>query len=217
MHIKQATQQGDGGDGGGAGGKPADPGVVDPAELATLRKIRDEHTALRAQLDADAKKRKEAEAAAAKEAEAKGDLQKALDAHKARLAELEPQAQLAQKWLAFEAAELKRIDEAKAKLPEAAQRALDAAPTLEAKQMFLAALQGAAPSKPEHTPPRSTGAGAPSTKVDFSQPMDPATLRTAKAADPAGWEAFKASLRGGAQRQPTTFELRRTARAKPGV
>ncbi len=86
-----------------------------------------------------------------------------------------------------QAAELTRINGLKASLTPAQQKALDLAPTIEAKQAFLATFD----TKTVHPPAASGGPPAPPATIDFAEAFkDGATWAEAKRLDKAGAEAW---------------------------
>lgn len=159
---------------------------ADAAELAALKA----DIAKGKQADREAKRR------AQEEAEKAGELSKALEAAKARLAELEPLEPLAGKWRAHEQAEVKRLDDEAAALPEAVRNLYARASDLDGKREVLAAFRATAPaasiSAPKGTPP-SIGAPPTVTAVDVEEAIkDPSGKKLAeiKARDPGAVSRF---------------------------
>jgi hypothetical protein len=199
---------GAGGTGSGAGtpkpeAKPAEPAAPSAAEIAELRAAKaqlDTINAGKAAAEAEALKLR---AAAAKEAEGKGELQKALDIQKARLAELEPYEAEVKTFRDMQAAELKAIEDRKPSLTEAQRAAIDQAPTLAAKKAFLAAFGD---TKEVHKPASNGTTPAPAGVVDFDEAFkDPKSFAEAKVKDPKGYEAWqrRAFSQG---RQPSSLD-----------
>lgn len=188
--------------GSGAGPAPAAPETVSltAAELADLRAQAAEAAALKAKIGESTAKAKAERERVAKEAEANGELAKALELARAQLAELEGAAPLAEKWRAYEAAETKRLDESASKLPDAFAALYKRAGDVEAKREVLAAYEAVmataagAPAAPK-TPP--TGAVPPSkSPVDFEAAFREGgkAWEDAKARDPEGAKAYSAKI-----------------------
>lgn len=196
-----------------------------PAAQATT--TTDDAAAIRAELERTraelAKVRQEAAAhrvekrtAAEKAAEDAGEHKKHAELLKARLAELEPLEGAAKRWAEHEARETARIARVRESLEPHWQVALDAAPTLDGKLAVLTAIDAAKGSAkpPPSKPPVTGGApGAPPTSTDWNAVIgDPVALREAKARDPAGWAAHRATLVGGSK--PVTHFERFAAAAR---
>jgi uncharacterized protein YcbK (DUF882 family) len=136
------------------------------------------------------------------EAEAAGEMQKAYDAAKARLAELEGLEPLAQKWRAYEAEEAKRLAVEAATLPEAVRDLYATAGDIDAKRKVLAAFRAAAPSTQTQkgTPP-SMGAPPAVSGADFEAALADKSGKKAaemKARDPVGFAAWmREKISGG--------------------
>lgn len=175
----------------GAASTPPSPTA---AEIEQWKGAATKLAAIEAQQAVEAKKTKDAQLAAAAEAEKNGNLQVALDAHKARVAELEPASAKAAKWDAFEAAELRRINEAAAKLPEAAQKAIAAATDLDTKLTFLNAF-GAATGVTVHKPAASGGPPAAGSAINVEEIIAAKGIAFVKANHPTEWEAHAALYR----------------------
>lgn len=177
---------------------PAD-GVED---LAALRAAAAELAALKAEGAAARKADREARKKAQEEAEKAGELAKALEAAKSRLAELEAVEPLAQRWRAHEEAEAKRLDAEAAALPEAVRALYADAQGVDAKSKVLAAFRAAggstAPAKSVAAAP-ALGAPPAVTIVDVEAALaDPTGKRLAeiKARDPGAVSQFFSSLLG---------------------
>lgn len=134
--------------------------------------------------DRDAKKRAQEEAAAA------GEMQKAYEAAKARLAELEGLEPLAQKWRAYEAEEAKRLDAEAAAMPDAVRDLYASAGDIDAKRKVLAAFRAAAPATAQKGTPPSMGAPPAVSGADFEAALADRSGKKAaelKARDPQGF------------------------------
>ena len=163
--------------------EPAQPEAVEAAtapadapltaeEIADLRAAKAERDALKTKLADDKKAEREARKAAQADAEKSGELAKALEAAKARLAELEAVEPLANRWREHESAEIARLDKRAADLPEAFADLYRGAGDLAAKAKVLAAFDAVAakapPTKVTH-PPVAIGAPASTPQViDFA-------------------------------------------------
>lgn len=187
---------------------PADAGSNAPApadgveDLAALRAAAAELAALKAEGAAARKADRDARKKAQEEAEKAGELAKALDAAKSRLAELEAVEPMAQRWRAHEEAEVKRLDAEAAALPEAVRALYADAAGVDAKAKILAAFRAAggstAPAKSVASPP-ALGAPPAVTVVDVEAALaDPTGKRLAeiKARDPGAVSQFFSSLLG---------------------
>lgn len=187
---------------------PADAGSNAPApaegveDLAALRAAAAELAALKAEGAAARKADREARKRAQEEAEKAGELAKALDAAKSRLAELEGLEPLAARWRAHEESEAKRLDAEAAALPEAVRALYADARDLDAKSKVLAAFRaaGGAPAAPK-TVGTAPAIGAPPsvTAVDVEAALaDPTGKKLAeiKARDPGAVAQFFSSLLG---------------------
>lgn len=171
-------------------------------DLAALRAAAAELAALKAEGAAARKADREARKRAQEEAEKAGELAKALEAAKSRLAELEAVEPLAQRWRAHEEAESKRLDAEAAALPEAVRALYADARDVDGKAKILAAFRAAGGST---AAPKSVAAapalGAPPavTVVDVEAALaDPTGKRLAeiKARDPGAVSQFFSSLLG---------------------
>lgn len=179
------------------------PAAAEPAEdLAALRAAAAELAALKAEGAAARKADRETRKRAQEEAEKAGELAKALETAKSRLAELEGLEPLAQRWRAHEEAETKRLDAEAAALPEAARALYADAATVESKAKVLAAFR----SVPGAPAPKAVGAapaiGAPPgvTAPDIEAAMaDPTGKKFAeiKQRDPGAVAKFFAGMLGG--------------------
>lgn len=192
-------------------GAPSAPAAADAAnnapvegaeDLAALRAAAAELAALKAEGAAARKADRDARKRAQEEAEKAGELAKALDAAKSRLAELEGLEPLAQRWRAHEEAEAKRLDAEAAALPEAVRALYADAQGVDAKGKILAAFRAAAanaaPAKAVGTAP-ALGAPPSVGAVDVEAALaDPTGKKLAeiKARDPGAVSAFFSSLLG---------------------
>jgi colicin import membrane protein len=192
-------------------GAPSSPAAADaannaaPAEgvedLAALRAAAAELAALKAEGAAARKADRDARKRAQEEAEKAGELAKALDAAKSRLAELEGLEPLAHRWRAHEEAESKRLDAEAAALPEAVKALYADASSVEAKAKILAAFR-AAPGAPA---PKAVGqapalgapaaVSAPDVEAALKDPSGKA-LAELKARNPSAVSSFFAGLLG---------------------
>jgi colicin import membrane protein len=179
----------------------AAPAVDAVEDLAALRAAAAELAALKAEGAAARKADRDARKRAQEEAEKAGELAKALDAAKSRLAELEGLEPLAHRWRAHEEAEVKRLDSEAAALPEAVRALYADAASVEAKAKVLAAFR-AAPAAPAAktvgTPP-ALGAPPAVSVVDMEAALaDPTGKKLAeiKARDPGAVAQFFSGLLG---------------------
>ena len=118
-------------------------------------------------------------------------MQTAYEIAQKRIAELEAIAPKAELWERHEQAELKRMDEQAASLPESFKRLFASAQGLDAKRDVLAAFSETQPKqaaqKTVSTPPEM-GAPIPVSSIDFAEAIkDPNKLREAKEKDPKGF------------------------------
>jgi hypothetical protein len=176
------------------------PKSADVVDVEALKAAAAELAALKAKQADEKKADREARKRAQEEAEKAGELAKALDAAKARLAELEGAEPLAQKWRAYEAEEAKRLDAEAAALPEAVRDLYQSASDLDARRKVIAAFRaaGAAAPKAVGTPP-AMGAPPSVTAVDVEAAMQDPTgkkLAEIKARDPGAVSAFFGKLLG---------------------
>jgi hypothetical protein len=193
-------------------GAPSSPAAADaannaaPAEgvedLAALRAAAAELAALKAEGQAARKADRDARKRAQEEAEKAGELAKALDAAKSRLAELEGLEPLAHRWRAHEETEAKRLDAEAAALPEAVRALYADAQGVDAKGKILAAFRAAAGNA---AAPKAVGTapslGSPPSvgAVDVEAALaDPTGKKLAeiKARDPGAVASFFNSLLG---------------------
>jgi hypothetical protein len=185
---------------------PAASVTIDVSELAAIRKELED---VRREAASRRVKAKEAEAERAKALEEQGQFKALAESLKARVSELEPLEALAKRWQDFEAAEGKRIAQAKESLPPHWQAALDAAANLDGKQAILRAYD-AERSSTKPAPPPAPAGGAPAAPTarerDWSAVAhDRGALRKAIAEDPEGWEKFSQGMTT-ATRPVTTFD-----------
>lgn len=141
------------------------------------------------------------------EAAKRGELQTAYEIAQKRIAELEAVAPKADLWEKHEQAELKRIEEQAANLPESFKRLLSAAQGLDAKRDVLAAFAETqpkqAPGQKHVSTPPEMGAPAPVSAIDFAEAIkDPNKLREAKEKDPKGFAEWFGKMLGPKQTQP---------------
>jgi colicin import membrane protein len=182
----------------------AAPAAADAAEdIAALRAAAAELAALKAEGAAARKADRDARKRAQEEAEKSGELAKALETAKSRLAELEGIEPLAARWRAHEEAETKRLDSEAATLPEAIRALYADAASVEAKAKVLAAFRAtlAAPGaqKAVSVPP-ALGAPPGLTAPDIEAALaDPTGRKFAeiKARDPSAVAKFFAGVLGG--------------------
>jgi hypothetical protein len=166
------------------------------AELAALKA----EAAEAKKLDREARKR------AQEDAEKAGEIAKALEAAKSRLAELEANEPLAQRWRAYEAEEAKRLDGEASTLPEAVRDLYQGAGDIEAKRKVLAAFRAtSSTTAPVKGQPPAMGAPAPVSAVDIEAALADKSgqkLAEIKKRDPGAVSAFFNRVlanRGGSQ------------------
>jgi hypothetical protein len=166
------------------------------AELAALKA----EAAEAKKLDREARKR------AQEDAEKAGEIAKALEAAKSRLAELEANEPLAQRWRAYEAEEAKRLDGEAATLPDAVRDLYQGAADIEAKRKVLAAFRAtSSTTAPVKGQPPAMGAPAPVSAVDIEAALADKSgqkLAEIKKRDPGAVSAFfnrVLASRGGSQ------------------
>jgi hypothetical protein len=143
---------------------------------------------------------RETRKAAQADAERAGEMAKALEVAKARLAELEHAEPLAAKWRAFEADEIKRLDAEAAALPEAVRDLYGSASDLDGRRKVLAAFRAAGQpaTKPVGTPP-AMGAPPSVTSVDVEAALADRSgqkMAEIKARDPGAVAAFFSRVLG---------------------
>ena len=175
-----------------SGQAPAPSTTPDIAVLqARLEKLESEKTKLIAENVSKKAKEREATEAAAKLAAEQGDFKAQLEIERKRREELEAFEPAAKRWQEHEAAELTRLAEVRASLPEAQQKALDAVQGIDAKRAVLEAFGGAPAAR--GAKPASVGGAPPSPglRVDFDAAIkDPVKWAEVKARDPEGAKAF---------------------------
>lgn len=209
-------------------GAPSSPAAADAAtnaapavdavdDLAALRAAAAELAALKAEGAAARKADRDARKKAQEEAERAGELAKALETAKSRLAELEGLEPLAQRWRAHEESEVKRLDAEAAALPEAVRALYSDAGSVEAKAKVLAAFRaapGAPAAKAVGTPP-ALGAppaiGTPDIEAALADPTGK-KLAEIKARDPGAVASFFASILGPRGGQSNSLGVGRFAR-----
>ena len=177
-----------------------------------------ELAALKAQMASAKQSDRDARKAAQADAERAGEMSKALEVAKARLAELEGYEPLANRWRAYEEAESKRLDAEALALPEAVRSLYAKQNDVDAKREILAAFRSTstAPLKVVGVPP-SMGAPPAVSGVDFDEALSDVTGKKAaeaKARDPQGWSAWLASKMSGRSSTSASLGIGRFARAK---
>ena len=178
-------------------GVPTEPTVVpdDVVDVEALKAAAVELAAIKAKLADDKRADKDAKKRAQEAAEQAGELKTALEAAKARLAELEADAPLAARWRTFEATESKRLDDEAKALPDAFKALYSKAGDIDARRDVLAAFRavqptGAPAAKATATPP-ALGGPPSAHEIDFAAAYkDSAAWVEAKRRDPKGAEAF---------------------------
>ena len=195
---------------------PADK-AADAVDVEALKAAAARLADLEAKIASEKKADRDARKRAQEEAEKAGELAKALEAAKARLAELEGLEPLAQRWRAFEADEIKRLDGEAASLPDAARDLYVAASDVDGKRKVLAAFKAVAPAADGKTkaPGTPMGAPPPSHEIDFAAAFRAGGEQWADARrrDPKGADAFvsgqgrvvpTSTLFGGLFRRPAS-------------
>lgn len=174
-----------------AGSVTPSPDVVD---LDSLKAAAAELAALKAEAAEAKKLDREAKKRAQEQAEQAGELAKALEAAKSRLAELEGVEPLAQKWRSYEAEEAKRLDGEAAALPDAVRDLYASAGDIEARRKVLAAFRATSSSTaPVKGQPPPMGAPAPVSAVDIEAALADKSgqkLAEIKKRDPGAVSAF---------------------------
>jgi hypothetical protein len=189
---------------------PAASAASSPADsaddIAALRAAAAELAALKAEGAAARKADRDARKRAQEEAEKSGELAKALETAKSRLAELEGLEPLAQRWRAHEEAESKRLDAEAAGLPEAVRALYADAGSVESKAKVLAAFRASSGSPAAAAAPKVVGAapamGAPPgvTDADVEAALaDPSgrKFQEIKQRDPSAVAKFFAGVLSG--------------------
>lgn len=186
-----------------AGSAAPSPDVVD---IDALRAAAAELAALKAEAAEAKKLDREARKRAQEDAEKAGEIAKALEAAKSRLAELEANEPLAQRWRAYEAEEAKRLDGEASTLPEAVRDLYAGASDIEAKRKVLAAFRStSSTTAPVKGQPPAMGAPAPVSAVDIEAALADKSgqkLAEIKKRDPGAVSAFFNRVlanRGGSQ------------------
>lgn len=174
-----------------AGSAGSSPDVVD---IDALKAAAAELAALKAEAAEAKKLDREARKRAQEDAEKAGELAKALEQAKSRLAELEASEPLAQRWRAYEAEEAKRLDGEAAALPEAVRDLYASASDIEAKRKVLAAFRAtSSTTAPVKGQPPAMGAPAPVSAVDIEAALADKSgqkLAEIKKRDPGAVSAF---------------------------
>lgn len=178
----------------------ASPAPVDDAvDVEALKAAAAELAEIKAKMADQKKADRDARKAAQEAAEKAGEHLKALEAAKARIAELEGAEPLAAKWRAYEADEVKRLDGEAAALPDAAKALYAGAADLDGKRKVLDAFKALQPASgaPAAKPPgpaMNMGAPPGSHEIDFAAAYkDGAAWAEAKRRDPKGAAAFLAT------------------------
>lgn len=157
--------------------------------------------ALEAKIADERKADREAKRKAQEDAEKAGELAKALEAAKARLAELEGAEPLAAKWRAYEAEEAKRLDAEAASLPDAVRDLYQSAGDIDARRKVIAAFKATSSTQaPAKGNPPSMGAPAPVSAVDIEAAIADKSgqkLAEIKKRDPGAVSAWFARALGG--------------------
>jgi hypothetical protein len=186
-----------------AGSAAPSPDVVD---IDALKAAAAELAALKAEAAEAKKLDREARKRAQEDAEKAGEIAKALEAAKSRLAELEANEPLAQRWRAYEAEEAKRLDGEASTLPEAVRDLYQGAGDIEAKRKVLAAFRAtSSTTAPVKGQPPAMGAPAPVSAVDIEAALADKSgqkLAEIKKRDPGAVSAFFNRVlanRGGSQ------------------
>lgn len=181
------------------------PQVDNSTELEALREKAAKLEALEAEF---AKARQEAAEKFQRqqeEAVKNGEFKTAYEAQSQKLKELEQLAPLAEKYRAFEKAELAKIEEQAKSLPEAFKKLYAGAVDLEAKRDVLAAYGALPNSTPKDvlTAP-ATGAPPSQSSIDFAEAMQKGEkeFSEAKARDPKGFANWMANLFGTNKQSP---------------
>lgn len=175
-----------------AGSAGSSPDVVD---IDALKAAAAELAALKAEAAEAKKLDREARKRAQEDAEKAGELAKALEQAKSRLAELEASEPLAAKWRSYEAEEAKRLDGEAATLPEAVRDLYASAGDIEAKRKVLAAFRATSTTTtaPVKGQPPAMGAPAPVSAVDIEAALADKSgqkLAEIKKRDPGAVSAF---------------------------
>lgn len=173
-----------------AGSAAPSPDVVD---VESLKAAAAELAALKAEAAEAKKADREAKKRAQEDAEKAGELAKALEAAKARLAELEGVEPLAAKWRSYEAEEAKRLDAEAATLPDAVRDLYQSASDIEARRKVLAAFRATSSTAPVKGQPPPMGAPAPVSAVDIEAALADKSgqkLAEIKKRDPGAVSAF---------------------------
>lgn len=174
-----------------AGSAGSSPDVVD---IDALKAAAAELAALKAEAAEAKKLDREARKRAQEDAEKAGELAKALEQAKSRLAELEASEPLAAKWRNYEAEEAKRLDGEAATLPEAVRDLYASAGDIEAKRKVLAAFRAtSSTTAPVKGQPPAMGAPAPVSAVDIEAALADKSgqkLAEIKKRDPGAVSAF---------------------------
>lgn len=165
----------------------------DVVDIDALKAAAAELAALKAEAAEAKKLDREARKRAQEDAEKAGELAKALEAAKSRLAELEGVEPLAAKWRSYEAEEAKRLDGEAAALPEQVRDLYQGATDIEAKRKVLAAFRATSSTTPTKGQAPSMGAPAPVSAVDIEAALADKSgqkLAEIKKRDPGAVSAF---------------------------
>ena len=199
-------------------GAPSVDAAPSPEPVASPSPEAVELAALKAQIASSKQADRDARKAAQADAERAGEMQKALEVAKARLAELEAYEPLAHKWRSYEEAESKRLDSEAAALPEAVRAIYAKQGDVDAKREILAAFRATSSTPKTVGVPPSMGAPPAVSVVDFDEALSDVTGKKAaeaKARDPQGWSAWLASKMSGRSSSSASLGVGRfAARAK---
>jgi hypothetical protein len=199
-------------------GAPTSDAAPSPEPVASPSPEAVELAALKAQMASAKQSDRDARKAAQADAERSGEMEKALQVAKARLAELEGYEPLANRWRAHEEAESKRLDAEAAALPEAVRAIYGKQADIDAKREILAAFRSTSTTPPKTVgQPPSMGSPPAVSVVDFDDALTDATGRKAaeaKARDPQGWSSWLASKMSGRSSSSASLGIGRFARAK---
>lgn len=177
--------------------------TAEPAEdLAALRSAAAELAQIKADAAVARKADRDARKRAQEEAERAGELSKALEEAKSRLAELESLEPLAHRWRAHEETESKRLDAEAASLPDAVRALYADAQGVEHKAKVIAAFRASAPQNAQKNVQTAPSMGTPPsvTAVDVEAALADPTgqkLQEIKARDPKAVASFFSSILGG--------------------
>ena len=198
-------------------GAPTLDAAPSPEPVASPSPEAVELAALKAQMASSKQADRDARKAAQADAERAGEVAKALEVAKARLAELEGYEPLANRWRAYEESESKRLDAEALALPEAVRSLYAKQNDVDAKREILAAFRSTSTAPKIVGLPPSMGAPPAVSGVDFDEALSDVTGKKAaeaKARDPQGWSAWLASKMSGRSSTSASLGIGRFARAK---